>query len=188
MKTYKECFIQKKIIFTLLGVLLLSACSSLRVSVDYDPEFDFAAQKSFAVVHHDKSGEETLFTSRMIEALNKNLQNKGYVKVPNDSADLVFVFHLNVEDKTDIDTDYTMVGYGGYGYGSQMVATTRTYNYTKGTLIIDALSPTDKKVVWRGIATDILKSKETPQERIAYIQDVVNETMKDFLSKVKPKK
>jgi len=192
MKTAKgglrEMFIQKKMIFTLLGVLLLSACSSLKVNVDYDPEFDFMGQKSFAVVHHNKEGEDTLFNDRMIEALTVNLQGKAYVKSPKESANLVFVFHVNVEDKMDIDTDYRMVGYGGYGYGGQMVATTRTYNYTKGTLIIDALNPIDKKIVWRGIATDILKSKSTPQERAAYVKKVVNETMKDFPSKIKPKK
>ena len=173
-----------KNIFIILTVwMTFFGCSSLKVNVDYDPEFNFTAQKSFAVVHHNKEGEDTLFNDRFIEALEADLDTKAYVKEQKDSADLIFVFHVDVESKTDIDTDYTMIGYGRYGYGGHMVATTRTYKYKKGTLIIDALNPKDKKIVWRGIATDILKSHNTPAERTAYIKKVVKDTMKDFPSK-----
>jgi hypothetical protein len=64
-----------------------------------------------------------------------------------------------------------------------MVATTRTYHYTKGTLIIDALNAKDKKIVWRAISTDILKKQETPQEREAYVNALTKESMKEFPSK-----
>ena len=174
----------KKTLLLSITLLIMTGCSSLKVNVDYDPEFNFNKQTNFAIVHHNKEGEDTLFNDRFIKALEEDLSSKTYVKADKDSADLVFVFHTNVENKTDIDTDYTMVGYGRYGYGGQMVATTRTYKYTKGTLIIDALNPKDNKIVWRSIATDILKSHDNPQERIAYIQEVVKKTMKDFPSKV----
>jgi len=173
----------KKIFVTVLILLVFLGCSSLKINVDYDPEFNFSSQKSFAVVHHNREGEDTLFNDRLIEALGLDLETKAYVKKSKDSADLIFVFHTNVESKTDIDTDYTMVGYRGYRYGGYMMSTTRTYNYTKGTLIIDALNPRDNKIVWRGIATDILKSHDNPSERTAYIHKVVKETMKDFPSK-----
>ena len=177
----------KKIFVLTSMMLMFAACSSLNVNVDYDPEFDFNAKKSFAIVHHNKDGEDTLFNDRMTEALEADLQMKAYTKEDKESADLIFVFHTNVESKVDIDTDYTMIGYRGYGYGGQMVATTRTYKYKKGTLIVDALNPQDKKIVWRGIATDILKIHKTPQERTAYINGVVKETMKDFPSKLESK-
>ena len=167
-----------------MSMLFIVGCSSLKVNTDYDPEFSFAEQKSFAIVHHNKAGEDTLFNDRFITALGNELKAKAYTQTDQASADLVFVFHVNVESKTDIDTDYTMVGYGRYGYGGQMVSSTRTYKYTKGTLIVDALNPKSNKIVWRGTTTDILKSYDNPQERITYIQSVVKETMKDFPSKL----
>ncbi|PHR58505.1 MAG: hypothetical protein COA44_03405 [Arcobacter sp.] len=173
----------KKTLVLIIGFLIITGCSSLRVNVDYDPEFNLLEQKSFAIVHHNKEGEDTLFNDRFIEALKKDLKAKAYVEVDEGSASLIFVFHVNVESKVDIDTDYQMVGYGRYGYGGHMVATTRSYKYTKGTLIVDALNPKDNKIVWRAITTDILKSYDTPQQRTAYIQSVVKETMKDFPSK-----
>lgn len=177
----------KKTLVFLISILIIAGCSSLKVSVDYDPEFNFLDQKSFAIVHHNREGEDTLFNDRFINALENNLKVKGYTQVDKSLANLIFVFHVNVESKVDIDTDYRMVGYGRYGYGGRMVSTTRTYKYTKGTLIVDALNPIDNKIVWRGITTDILKSYDTPEERTSYIQKVLKETMKDFPSKLTQK-
>jgi Domain of unknown function (DUF4136) len=178
----------KNILVLMVSVFMFLGCSSLRVSVDYDTEYKFLQQKSFAIVHKSREGEDTLFNDRLIQALEEDLKAKGYDKTDKESADLIFVFHTNVENKTDIDTDYTMVGYRGYRYGGTMVSTTRSYHYTKGTLIIDALTPGDKKIVWRAVSTDTLTQHDTPQERTVYIKSVVKETMKDFPSKVTVKK
>jgi len=170
----------KKIIAAVFTGLLFSACSSLSVNVDYDPDFDFSLQNSFAIVHYNKEGEDTLFNDRLIEALETELLAKRYIKKDKDTTDLIFVFHVNVENKTDIDTDYIRLGYSRYGYSGHMMATTRTYKYKKGTLIIDALNPKDNKIVFRSIATDILKTHNTPEERTEYLNKVINEAMKDF--------
>lgn len=170
----------KKFLMILPLLWLFLGCSTLRVTVDYDPEFELEAQKSFAVVHYDREGENTLFNDRLIVALQKELLAKGYRKSPKEEAELLFVFHVNVEEKVDIDTDYHMAGFIGYGYSPGMIASTRTYRYTKGTLIIDALNPKNKKIVWRAIATDTLSRKETPQERIEYVNKVIAEAMKSY--------
>ena len=185
MKKMKNYFY---VVLLVVSSYLFIGCSSLSVNVDYDPEYKFLQQKSFAIVHKEKKGENTLFNDRLIQALKADLIAKGYVNAQEKEADLIFVFHTNVESKTDIDTDYRTVGYGGYGYGGMVVSQTRTYHYTKGTLIIDALAPANKKVVWRGVTTDTLKSYDTPQERTVYINGVVQETMQKFPSKKVPVK
>jgi hypothetical protein len=170
----------KKFLMILPLLWLFLGCSTLRVTVDYDPEFEFEKQKSVAVVHYDREGENTLLNDRLIAALQKELSAKGYRQSSKEEAELLFVFHVNVEEKVDIDTDYHMAGFFGYGYSPGMIATTRTYRYTKGTLIIDALNPKNKKIVWRSIATDTLSRKETPQERIEYVNTVIAEAMKSY--------
>ena len=166
-----------------MSILIFIGCSSLQVSHDYDPAFNFNEQKTFVIVHHNREGEDTLYNDRLLRALEADLVSKGYVKREKEDADLVFVFHTKVEDKTDIDTDYQMVGFGMYRYGGGMVATTSTYHYTKGTLIIDALNPKNKKIVWRGIATDTLKERKTPEKRTEYINEVIQELMQSFPSR-----
>ncbi len=164
----------------LLGMFLLVGCSSLKVEVDYDPDFDLASQERFVIVHPVKEGEDTLFSDRVIDALQQELEARSYISSDRADADLVFVFHANVENIKDIDRDYVMVGFGRYGYSGHMMATTRTYEYTRGTLIIDALNPRDNKIVWRGVARDVLKEYDTPQERRAYITKVIQNIMLEF--------
>ncbi len=173
----------KNLFILIVGLLVFLGCSSVRVTNDYDPKFNFTQQKSFTIVHHNREGEDTLFNDRLLNALESELVSKGYIKAAKTEADLIFVFHTKVENKTDIDTDYQMVGFGMYRYGGGMVATTSTYHYTKGTLIVDALNPLDEKIVWRGVATDTLREHKTPQKRTEYINKVVKELMQSFPGK-----
>ena len=159
--------------------LFMVGCSTLDVNVDYDEGFDFAAVKSFQVVHNVREGENTLVNDRITAAIESELEKKGYVKATSD-ADLVFVYHYNAKDKVDIRTDYQMVGYGGFGYSGAMVARTSAYNYTEGTIIIDALNPKTKKIVWRSVGTLELQEQETPQEKREYVNKIIKEMLEKY--------
>ena len=95
----------KQIIILLSALALFVGCSTLQVSTDYDETFDFTKQKSFVVKHENKAGEDTLSNDRIIDSLEADLQAKGYKKASQEDADLIFVFHVNVEKKSDIQTD-----------------------------------------------------------------------------------
>ena len=103
-------------------------------------------------------------------------------------SDIIFMFHIDVRDITDIRTDYEMVGYGGFSrnFRGGVVATTSAYKYTKGTLVVDALSPKTKKILWRGVVNDELSSSEsTPDEKSKYIDKVILELINNFPKKSK---
>ncbi|EDZ61332.1 hypothetical protein SMGD1_2517 [Sulfurimonas gotlandica GD1] len=166
--------------FLITTLLLFVGCSTLQVTTDYDDTFNFSKQKSFAVKHENKEGEDTLSNDRIIDSLEADLKLKGYKKVSQEEADLIFVFHVDVEKRSDIQTDYQMMGYGRYRYGGAMVATTSTYNYTEGTLIVDALNPKNEKIVWRAIGVAELKEQKTPQKRKEYIEGIIKKMMSSF--------
>jgi uncharacterized protein YxeA len=170
----------KQIIILLSALALFAGCSTLKVSTDYDETFDFTKQKSFVVKHENKAGEDTLSNDRIIDSLEADLKAKGYKKVSLEEADLIFVFHVNVEKKSDIQTDYQMMGYGRYRYGGAMVSTTSTYNYEEGTLVIDALNPKNEKIVWRSTGVAELKEQKTPQKRKEYINTIITKMMSSF--------
>jgi len=165
------------ILLSLLA-LFISACSTLSTSIDYDTHYNFKTIHTFAILHKTKEGENTLTNERIEKALKKTLEEKGLKETAPQNADLVFLYHTNVQNKTDIYTDYQMVGYGRYG--GMVISTPRTYNYDEGKLIIDAYNPKTNKTVYRVIAVDELPEKKTPQEREAYIQEVIEKTLKSF--------
>lgn len=170
----------------------MSGCSTMKVDVDYDTEYNFSNKTKYAVMHSDREGENTLVNDRVLNAIKTSLNKKGYKEVKQDHAELIFVFHVNVQQMSDIRTDYEMVGFGGYGYprgfggyglgyGSTMVATPSTYRWKEGKLIIDALNPQTKKIVWRGTVSDELtQSSATPQEKREYINRVVQKVLHEF--------
>ena len=158
--------------------LFFVACSTLNVQNDYDPSYDFSKVKSFAVVHKQKEGEDGLTVKRIEKALTQALVQKGLIQKEAKKADLVFLFHLNVTDKTEIYTDYQMVGYGRFG--GMVISTPRSYNYEEGKLIIDAYDPKLNQTVYRVVLTDELKHRKTPKEREEYINKAIKKSLKNF--------
>ena len=161
-----------------LITLLLAGCSTLSTTIDYDTHYNFKSVKTFAVVHKTKEGENTLASERIKKALRTTLKAKGFKEVSPKVADLVFLYHMNVQSKTDIYTDYQMVGYGRYG--GMVVSTPRAYTYDEGRLIIDAYNPKTNQTVYRAVAVDELPLKKTPLEKDAYVEKVIVKTLKDF--------
>ena len=168
-----------KLFFSFMALLiLLSGCSTLEVNVDYDDSYDFTKVKKVAVVHEHQASDNSLLNDRIINALNKNLESKNYVNLASNEADLIFVFYTNAKDKTQVNTEYMTMGMR-YRFGG-MMATTSTYEYTEGTLVIDALNPKTNKIVWRGIGTKELSEKKTPQEKTQAVNKIVTKIMEKF--------
>ncbi|WP_345986546.1 DUF4136 domain-containing protein [Sulfurimonas sp. HSL-1656] len=171
-------------LFSVGLLLLLAGCSGMQVQRDYDPEFDFKPLERFAVVYPLKDGVETLTQSRIANAITADMTKKGYLSVDKERADFVIVFHTDVTTRKQVTTDFQMVGffpYYGYGYGAAMtVPVQREYDYDEAKIIIDMLNPVGNKIFWRAVATDRLKHFDTPQERTAYINKVVAESLDAF--------
>ena len=166
----------------LFFTLLFGACSTLEVQNDYDPSYDFSKVKTFAIVHKQKDGEDGLTIKRIEKAMVKVLRKKGFMQTRPSKADLVFLFHLNVTNKTEIYTDYQLVGYGRYG--GMVISTPRSYNYEEGKLIIDAYDPKINQTVYRVVVKDEIKQKKSPQEREKYIEEVIEKALNNFPPKI----
>ena len=171
----------------LILALFITACSTLKVQSDYDESYNFKNVKTFVVQHNTKEGENTLVNKRISNALEDVLLKKGYKKTTKDRADLIFLYHYNVANKVDIQTDYQMVGIRRYGFGGTMVATTTAYEYKEGNIIIDALDRGTHQIVFRVVGNLELQSQETPQERTAYVHKIIAEVMKAFPPELKKK-
>jgi len=169
-----------KFLSLVMAMILFVGCSTLDVNVDYDESYDFKSAKTFIIDESVGNTKNTLFASRVVNALANELELKNYKKVSKEEADLIFVFHASAKDKSDTQVSYGLSGYRGFGYGGMVMSTSNTYEYTEGTLVVDALSPKTKKVIWRGMGVKVLNEKETPQERTEAVNAAVKKIMEKF--------
>jgi hypothetical protein len=169
----------KSILF-ILSLFLFIGCSSIQVQTDYDPQVDLKALNTFVVLQQTQKDRDTLTDDRITKALQEVFAAKHYIKVKQKEADFFVIYHVDVQNKTRIDTDYQRMGLYPYGYGGAMIATTRSVDYEEGRLIIDIMNPKTKKIIWRGMAVDHIKILKTPQERDAYIKKAVEKILETF--------
>jgi hypothetical protein len=175
----------KQLALILATGLFFLGCSTIKVDTDYDPKFAFASLARYAIIYKPKEGSDTLTDDRIMHAINAAMAEKGYSSSEKADADFYVLFHTDVTSKTKIVTDYQQVGlypygYGYIGYGGMVIPTTHAYTYDEAKLIVDFIDPKENKIIWRGIATDRLKSLDTPEKRSRYIDEVITKLLKSF--------
>lgn len=180
-------------LMVLLGAVLAGCASGPDIRVDADPKVrmtDYRTFGYFSPLATDKAGYSTLVTARLKDATQREMESRGYV-YDEASPDLLLNFHLNVEERTEIRSTPSAVGYGGYyGYRSygawagypQEIQTT---NYKKGTLNVDVVDAKRKALVWQSVGEGRIK-KESLKNPGPAIDRVVPLLMADFPSRLPP--
>lgn len=173
--------------FILLAVVVVSACSSLKVTYDYDKQTDFAKYKTYAFSEDSqKLPVGDLNRNRIMSAVDAEMAAKGFSK--SDSPDVLIDMHVRAEQKTEAVANTTGPGYYGgpwrYGYGGGFSTTTINYNdYIEGTLFINMVDAAKQQIVWQGRATKTLDENATAEKRDKNIKYAVQQ----IFSKYPPK-
>ena len=141
--------------------LLLSGCATyLNVATDYDDQFQFSGQSSYAlIIPKDISNvRNDLLKNRIERALRNELQKKGLTETDKDNADIWVSYFATNEKQQDIRTYHSYNMFYGYSRCYRCIGPSPVFfdteidieNYTEGTLMIDIISPKDNKLKWRG--------------------------------------
>lgn len=164
----------------LLSVLLLSACSSIKVFSDYDQDVDFSLYKTFAYFKPeiDKVDISDLDKRRILKALDKQMGLKGLSK--SETPDLLIGFTTKAKDKIYVNTGNNF-GWGwgwGWGFnpwfwGGPGFSTVSTQ--TEGTLFVNLIDAQTKQLVWQGKGRGgINENFKNRDERIAlFVEEIV---------------
>lgn len=185
-----------KALAVFLTCLMVPGCSSLQVSVDYDPAARFAELRSYdwAPIPQEKAGDpvidtDTLLRQRIVSAVDGELARRGYRKTPHNPDFLTtFFFTRQRAWSTSVYPYYPFYGgfFGGpyYGYwgGWYYPGYYGTYlrEYDEGLLVIDFLDPASRKLLWRGMVRDYLRFQETPETRDLRINEAVVAVLQRF--------
>jgi len=181
-----------------MACVLLAACSSLKVSVDYDPARSLAALHTYGwkPEPQQKAGDtlvdtDTLLRQRIMGAIEAELARKGYVKVAR-KPDFRVGFYFSRQRKLD-ESNFFYPSYGGYfggpfygywggwyypGYGGY--GGTYLRDYEEGLLAIDFVEPASDKLIWRGKVKDALRFEDAPETRTRRIQKAVAAVLERF--------
>ncbi|QDF67836.1 DUF4136 domain-containing protein [Shewanella sp. SNU WT4] len=190
-----------KKLFLAVMVLALSACSSVKTSWDYNPDVNFSQFKTYAWV--TSPGDDSqyhldgLMDERVRTAINNELAAKGLTSTPQANAQLLVNYLTKVDTKVDVDTFTNYYGYNPYysyygpnwGWGNPWgpgTASTQTQvrEYDVGTLIVDIIDQASGKLIWRGSLSNIIRDKDTPEQRTQFINEAVAQILANFPPKV----
>jgi len=144
-----------------IGVLLsvAVACSTLRVSTDYDQTFSFAGHDTFTwvsdhpMVAHSPD-VSPLAEGRLQRAIIEAMQHNGirYVDKPADAA-LLVGFSLGSKEKIVVTpTSYTGAYWYRYPWVGSYYQNLDVRQYAVGQLTIDIFDTEGKRPVWHGSA------------------------------------
>ncbi|WP_136483126.1 DUF4136 domain-containing protein [Cognatitamlana onchidii] len=178
-----------KALFFLVLIVSVNACSSVKVSADYDTNANFSEFKTFAFFKNgiDKAQISDLDKRRILRAIEAELLNKGLTK-SKDPDILVSLFTAS-QQRVDVYNNYW--GYGGWGWGgwgpyggwygpgwgwgwNQPSVSTSV----EGQLFIDLLDANKKELIWQGVGTGYLTRKMEKKE--ARIKEFVTKIMAKY--------
>jgi hypothetical protein len=157
----------------LFTAMLLTACSTVTVTTDYDRSVAFGKYHSYALM--PLAQEVPLSPSSetaLRESLRAGLAKRG-IREMEQGPDLHIVRHVSSQEKLSI---YQSPGwaYGGlpYRYGrygawaGAPVGYSDVSQYTEGTLVLDFVDAKTQKLVFRGVGTGTVGSPQSNAERI----------------------
>lgn len=176
----------------LIAAGMLGACASSparKITVDHDRTADFSAFHSYGFPLEpgtDRAGYSTLITSYFKQAVDREMQQRGYYYSDKD-PDLLVNFFANVRDVSDVRAAPRLtLGYGYFGYRYGLYGawplyqdSVETVHYKVGTANIDIVDAERRQLIWEGVAEGRL-TRESMQNPQASINAVVAELFTRF--------
>lgn len=181
-------------LWSMLLVVVLSGCSLMQISSDYDTSADFAGLKTYSWITElptagdDPSIDMPFIDERVRNAVNSQLDAQGYEKRSSSDADFLVSYHVAIDKKLAVSTmdEYygTVIGPRWYHdtprwYGSEPYV----YDYEEGSLVLDVIDAKTRKLVWRGTARAEIDRTAKAERRTKRI----NEAVKRILAQFPPK-
>jgi hypothetical protein len=179
--------------------VIISSCSTLKVTSDYDPNVNFSKFKTYNLLPWSEDISRMINDfdrKRIIDAVKAQMEAKGYT-YSESNADLSVSNYIILDEKEQTTAYSTYMGgygyYGGFGYygygpGFGVGTTHTTYNtetYTVGTLIIDVFDNSTKKLIWQGIGVGTIN--KNPKKREQNTPKVIAQIMASLPGKVEKK-
>ena len=178
-----------RIISSLFLIVLISACSSVRVSQDYDlgkplPELKtYQWQSDEQVKTGDARMDNPLLHGRIKKAIDRVLNQKGFQLSDADNPDFLVAYQFSISQKLRSDDVQTGFGFGvgsRGGFGGITIGTgSNVTQQDEGLLVID-LSDSQGTLLWRGKGTRFLPEHISPEKTEKIYNEMVDKILAQF--------
>jgi len=173
------------LIWLFLGVGFAAAQD---VRYNYAQDANFSKFKSYKWVSIKNADQVDAITAKQLtDAIDAELAKKGLTKTDSDTADLYLGYQTAIGTEKELNAYGTGWGYGPgwgggwYGGAARMgSATVTTSTIYTGQLDLDMYDPTNKQLVWRGIASKTLDPKAKPDKRQKNIEKSIAKLLKNY--------
>lgn len=164
-------------LLSLLFIVTLTSCSSVRVNADYDKKANFENYRTFAYLKSgiDKAEISDLDKKRILYAIDDVLISKGFTKSEN--PDMLISIFTKERERVDVMNNWGF-GWGwgwGWGWNPWWGANFTSVSTTpEGTLFIDIIDAKTKELIWQGQGTGYLTEDVNKKDQ----------RIKEFVSKI----
>ena len=172
---------------------MITACSGIKVSHDYDSSADFTQLRSYARLSETQPQtgniniDNPLLDSRIRSAVERNLTSTGFL-VNAVRPDFHLRYYYTIERKIESDDFGPSFGFGIGSYGHHGgIGFDSGYGinaYDQGELTIDFLDAASGKLLWRGRASSRIHEHPDPGKAT----EQVNRTVMKILEQFPPEK
>lgn len=178
-------------------LLFLAGCAGapFTTTSDFDREINYSAYQTYAWVSENPmvipEGSTTqpspLLERRIMDMIESQLQAKGFaIQEDAGSVDFVVGFTVGTREQLSVYSYPTPVGFNtwnypyGWGPGPMFYTeTTRTTQYTEGTLAIDIFDVEKLRPVWHGKAQGVVRERSQDEQR-AILAQAIEEILATF--------
>jgi hypothetical protein len=169
-------------------ILLVGACTTtpLTATSDFDTSYDFSGVRKIAIQPINRTPASVAILSdmeitRIHEALHYELERRGFEVVQDYTrADMLLVWHLVTEERTDVRSFNTSANYNCWSCGSMGGTDIRVQQYTHGTFIIDMIDPARLQSVWRSIFESRMHSESDPASEAEFRRAAAVAVLENF--------
>ncbi len=180
----------KMISLSVLGIVFLASCNSVKVLADYDREADFDSYKSYAFYKTgiDKAQISDLDKKRILKAIETEMSSRGFVK--SQEPDILVSIFTREREQVDVYAGgpwgwgwgwgwgyygYWGPGYWGPGYYAPYVSTR-----VEGSLYIDLIDAKNKELVWQGKGVGNLTNSKKIEKKEQQIREFVSQILGEY--------
>ncbi len=166
-----------RILRLLAPPLFTAALAFATVRTDYDHHANFGRYHTYSWTAIQAG--DSLWQERIQKAVDSELAARGWRRVPSGGSATICAASQTTERDTvqTIYSNFPAWGFDGFG-ASFGTATTYVIPESVGNLVVDIFDASDKRLIWRGMASKVLSSR--PNRNIAKLNRAVAEMFRRF--------